>query len=304
MRIPNTDLNLSSLGMGTAGLGTELKGDDSNRLLDTYLELGGNSVDSAHCYACWIPGGIGASERAVGEWLRKSGARGHVAVATKGGHPPIDGYPHPTEFLKPESLSEDVAQSLDRLGIDEIDLYYLHRDDGKTPVAEIIDALNGLKGTRYFGASNWSVERVAEANAYAEKEGKKGFVALQNQWSLAIPTWSPTEDPTVRYVSNSDANWCDANNLPIFAYSSTSNGYFSHDRDEGGFCGNVSRRERAVEMATTLGCTPTQVAIAWLLNQNAPVVPLLGTTKVDRLKEGFGAIGIKLDSKTRDWLRG
>ncbi len=290
------------LSLGTGSLGTDLQGDGADRLLDAYAEAGGDLLDTAHVYACWVPGGTGASERAVGDWLRRRGTP--MKVATKGGHPPMDGYPHPEDFLAPESIARDVAESLDRLGRDHIDLYYLHRDDGKTPVEEIIDALSAQGSLRQLGASNWSIARVAEANAYAARVGKKGFVALQNQWSLAVPIWRPTSDPTVRFIEDADRDWCAANGVAVHAYSSTANGYFAHGGDDGPFVGNAARRERARELAARLGKTPNQIALAWLLNQSGHVVPILGTTKVAHLQDALGAIGVQIDAETREWLRG
>ncbi len=301
MRIPNTNLDVSHLSMGTGGLGTEIQGDDVFRLLDEYISLGGNLLDSAHVYACWVQGGVGASERAVGEWLRSR--RPDVLISTKGGHPSMgDLYQRPSNFLDPELLARDVEESLERLGVDVIDLYYLHRDDGVTPVSEIIDALNDLKGPRYFGASNWSVLRLAEANIYARSAGKRGFVALQNQWSLAVPSWHPTEDPTVRFVTSADRDWCGENKIMIHAYSPTANGYFA-GRSEGAYGGSEEIRDRALVLAKRMEKTPTQIALAWLRYQLVWVVPILGTTNVEHLREAFAVRDVWLSLGEVEWLR-
>ena len=154
----------SPLSLGAGDLGTKLQGDAADRLLDAYAEAGGDLLDTAHVYACWVPGGEGASERALGTWLRKTGAE--TKVATKGGHPPMEGYDHPADFLSPDAIARDVAESLERLQRSHIDLYYLHRDDGQTPVAEIVDALNAQPALRLLGASNWSTARVAEGRGW------------------------------------------------------------------------------------------------------------------------------------------
>lgn len=296
MRLPGTELDVSPLSFGTGDLGTGIVGDDANRLLDAYVERGGDFIDTAHCYAAWVPGHNGASERAVGAWLRHSGARRRVVISTKGGHPSIgEEYPRPGDFLAPEVLAQDVAESLERMGIDAIDLYYLHRDDGKTPVGEIVDALNDLPALRYLGVSNWSVERLAEANAYAARTGKKGFVALQDQWSLAIPAWRMTADPTVRYVADEERDWCAANGVAIHAYSSTANGYFGKEADDGPFAGNVALREKARAVAARFGRTANQVALAWLFAQPGTVVPIMSTGKLPHLEDAFAALTLKLD---------
>lgn len=306
MRLPNTDLDVSRISFGTGDLGTGIQGDDANRLLDLYADLGGNFIDTAHCYSFWILGGLGESERAVGAWLRHSGMRDRTVVSTKGGHPPVEGYPHREDFLSADSFATDVAESLDRLGTDRIDLYHLHRDDGVTPVDEIIDALNDLPVLRFFGASNWSTFRVAEANGYAARAGKRGFAVLQNQWSLATPDWTMGDDPTNRFVLDADRDWCAANGAAIHAYSATANGYFAGEPDKGGFAreANAARHARVGKLAAERGLTPTQVALAWLLNQPGTVVPIVGTKNPDHLRESFGAVGLELDETARAWLKG
>lgn len=302
MRLPWTDLDVSPISFGTADLGGS--GDDAFRLLDRYAEAGGNFLDSAHCYAFWS-GAEGRPERTIGEWLRKTGLRDRVVLSTKGGHPPQNGYPHPEAFLSPEAIRGDFAESQERLGTQTIDLYYLHRDDGQTPVDEVIDLLNDLPGARYLGASNWSIARVLEANAYATKHGRRGFVALQNQWSLAIPTWTITEEPTMRFVTEADRAACQKHELTIHSYSSTANGFFATGRP-GGFVGpeNEERRRRTEEVAKQLGKTPNQVALAWLMSQPGTVVPIVGTTNLEHLSDALGAMNLRLDPATRDHLSG
>ena len=150
----------------------------------------------------------------------------------------------------------------------------------------------------------WSIGGVAEANAYAREVGKRGFVALQSQWSLAVPSWSMGADPTVRYVTEIDADWCAANEVAIHAYSSTANGYLELAADKGPFAANASRHGRVGQLAAERGMTPTQVALAWLLSQPGTVVPIIGTTKVDRVREAFGAVGHRFEAETLGWLLG
>jgi aryl-alcohol dehydrogenase-like predicted oxidoreductase len=128
-------------------------------------------------------------------------------------------------------------------------------------------------------------------------------VALQNQWSLAVPDWKPAEDPTVRHVTESDAAWCTTNEVAIHAYSSTANGYFGKDLTDGPFLGNEALRQRAQELAAKLDRTPNQIALAWLLNQPGTVIPILGTKNLAHLKDAFGALDLKLDPQTLTWLR-
>ena len=219
-------------------------------------------------------------------------------VATKGGHP--DGgpdYRRPADFLAESIVNGDIEDSLDRLCAERIDLFYLHRDDGVTPVGEIVEMLNRQieRGrVRALGASNWSVSRMAEANAYAAREGLQGFVVSQAQWSLSVPDWSPTADPTVRSVGAKEIAWHAETGIPIAAYSATGNGFFSKPCSTDNPTNRV-RWERVHELSVTLACTPTQVALAWLLHQKPTVLPVFSTTNPDHLAEALSAEFVTLD---------
>ncbi|MDX1932389.1 MAG: aldo/keto reductase [Capsulimonadales bacterium] len=301
--IPNMDPEVSALCFGCGSLGTGAKGDTALRLIDDYVSVGGNFFDSAHCYAFWTPEGAGASERELGRCLRHLGIRDRCVVATKGGHPEGPGYPRPKDFLAETVLRQDIEDSLDRLGVDRIDLYFLHRDDGRTPVGEIIDRLNGevARGRiGFLGASNWSVERIAAANTYAAETGQKGFVISQIQWGLAVPNWyseEPGPDPVHRTVGLKEREFHRRTGLPIAAFSATVSGYFAGNEGANHLYDsevNRRRRERAREVAGEIGATPNQVALAWLLHHPFSVFPIFATNRPDHLNEILGAAQVRL----------
>src|SRR5579862_7910396 len=121
--IPHTDLDVSVLSYGVAGFGTGARGEQADALLAQFLDSGGSFVDTAHCYAFWIAGGLGASEREVGASLRRLGCRNLVVIATKGGH--SDGgpdYPRPADCMSARLLTQDLDESLERLGLESVDL--------------------------------------------------------------------------------------------------------------------------------------------------------------------------------------
>jgi aryl-alcohol dehydrogenase-like predicted oxidoreductase len=256
-RIPNTTLDVSALCYGTGSFGTSnAKGDVTERLVADFIDAGGIFFDTAHCYAFWAPDGLGASERELGAAVRRLGVRDRVVLATKGGHP--DGgpdYRRPDDFLAESVLRCDIENSLYRLGVETIDLYYLHRDDGKTPVSEVIERLNRevRRGTiRYLGASNWSVERIAAANAYAVAQNLQGFLVSQIQWGLAEPNWRSqvrdAPDPTHRCVDEKELAFHAESGIPIAAFSATENGYFADSPGANTLYDNPvsqARRERA-----------------------------------------------------------
>ena len=286
-----------------------MRGADKARLYDAFREAGGNFFDTAHCYCFWLADGLGASERALGECLRRSGDRSKVVIGTKGGHPAaLPRYPRPAAYLAPAVIAGDIQESLERLGVDQLDLYFLHRDDPRVPVAEIIDTLNTevARGRiRYLGASNWSTTRIAAANAYAAEHRLQGFVASQPQWNLAAP--NPPGDPTMRFVSAEDEAWHTEHQLPVVAYSPTACGYFAGQGELTGraFDNPTSRfrHQRAQQLAAQLGVTPNQIALAWLLAQPFPVIPILGTTRLDHQADALGALAVQLTAAQAQWLR-
>lgn len=309
--LPATDLRVSRLCLGTGVFGARIKGDQATHILAEYLRLGGNFIDTAHCYAFWEPDGeAGCSEREVGRILRELGVREQVVLATKGAHP--DGgpkYPRPDRYMSPEVIAQDIAESLQCLQADTIDLYYLHRDDARVPVDEIISVLNEQAQAgriRYLGASNWRTERIEQANRYATEHGLQGFVISQVQWSLAIPDWTMGEDPTVRYVTPEDAEWYAQHGMPIAAYTSTAQGYFAGtEKGEASFGDNpvnAARRERALELAQQLGVTPTQIALAWLLHQKPLTIPIFMTGNREHLRECMAAAEVTLTVEQMRWL--
>ena len=311
LRIPSTDLDVSAMAYGVSRFGTSVAGDDADRLYDAYRNAGGNFFDTAHCYAFWLPGGLGASERALGDLVRRRGDRGRVVIATKGGHPNDDeGYRRPDRYLSPEVLAGDVADSLDRLGLDRVDVYLLHRDDRRVAVSEIIDALHShvqAGRVRYLGASNWTTQRIAAANAYAASRGLRGFVISQPRFSLAESNKPATEDDLATRPLDDDAHdWHTAAGLPVMAYSSTACGYFATQGRAGAgtFDNPVSRRRlaRTRQLAAQTGHSPTQLALAWLMHQPFPVVPILGTTNHEHLLDALGAVDVRLTPQQVAWL--
>jgi len=307
--IPHTDLTVSTLCYGAAAFGTAVQGEDLARLYGQFRAAGGNFFDTAHCYCCWLPEGDGVSERALGECVRRGGGREGVVIASKGGHPAISPYyPRPEYYLAPAVIAGDIDESLARLRVDVIDIYYLHRDDPRLPAGEIIETLNveiRRGGIRSLGASNWTAARIAEANDYAGAHGLHGFVISQPQWNLAAPTL-PLADRTLRFLTTEDRAWHAATGLPVAPYSSTACGYFATGglAAAGAYETPASRARllRAECLATALSVTPNQIALAYLLRQDFPVFPILGTTKPTHLTDALGAPDIALSGEQVRWL--
>ena len=149
-------------------------------VLDRFVELGGGMIDTADVYSAWVPGHTGGeSESMMGAWLKQSGTRDKVLIATKVGMMPGG--------LKPDRIREAAQGSLDRLGTDVIDLYFAHKDDPDVPLDEVLGAFAELLDAgivRAIGASNYSAERLAEALRVADSMGLPRFTAMQPELNL------------------------------------------------------------------------------------------------------------------------
>ena len=299
--LPGTGLRLSSFCCGLADL-FALPESQSDAVLDAFVEAGGNFFDTAHVYSFWLPGGNGLSETRLGQYLRRRGLK-EVTVATKGGHPSHPGYRTVDRHLSAARIGADIDDSLGRLECDTLALYYLHRDDPRVPVGEILETLNAeiRRGRlRYLGASNWSPERLDEAARYAAAHGLQPFVISQPRWSLAVPRSGTGIAPA------GPPGWYQQNRLPVAPYSPTAQGFFARPAPatEGdyGTSENEGRWSRVAALARQRGAAPNQIALAWLLHQPFPVFPILGTRNPAHLAEALAADEIRLTAQEVAWL--
>jgi aryl-alcohol dehydrogenase-like predicted oxidoreductase len=218
VNIPKTDLRASPLALGTDYFGSTVSRERSMQLMDHYFEAGGNVFDTAEFYARWIPGGEHQSERVIGKWLRDRGVRDHVILSTKGAHPRLETMEIPR--MSKTEIQADLDSSLQRLGVERVDLYWLHRDAPGYPVEEILQSLDAFRQAgkiRYAGFSNWTQARADEARQAAERLGIQGFVASQNMWSLAKADLSKA-DPTWAYIDEPFGRWHIEHGLAAFPY--------------------------------------------------------------------------------------
>ncbi|WP_168118585.1 aldo/keto reductase [Paenibacillus sp. HB172176] len=315
--LPGTDLESAVIGLGTVGFGSKQDEESSFALLDRYVELGGNFIDTANIYADFLGGEKGLSEKTIGRWLSSRGSRSDVILSTKGAHPPFDGSSR--KRLDAASIASDLHESLERLQTDRIDLYFLHRDDPDMEVRNIMDALHehvAAGEIRYIGASNWKPARIEEANRYAREIGKTPFVASQPHWNLAsLNPGAMAEDMTA--VDDEAYAYYVGAGLAVFAYSSQAGGFFSGrygrgTRPDSGSAGHVEkmyaneesyrRLERVQELAAELGVSPSQVTLAYLTSQPFPVIALAGVTKLAYLEDSCKAGDLKLTDEQLSYL--
>ena len=299
--LPDTDLQLSTFCYGLGDL-FALPQNQSDALLDAFVEAGGNFFDSAHCYSFWLPGGNGQSEIGIGDYVRRRGLEGAV-IASKGGHPGADNYRRVEKYLSPERIGADIDDSLGRLQTDSIALYYLHRDDPQTPVSEIMDALNAeVKRGRiqYLGASNWDVKRIEAANTYARQNNLSAFVISEPRWSLAA---SSSGADLVDLNVPGQIEWHQKSGLAVAPYSPAAGGFFAA-REGGDYAtpSNLERRARAQELARKYDVTPNGINLAWLLNHPFPVFPITGTKNLEHLRASLAADELTLTPEEFNYL--
>lgn len=311
--IPGLNKPVARLVLGSMFVGT-LDRERAFALLDDVFALGGNTFDTAHVYAG------GNSERLLGEWMEKRGNREQVVILTKGCHHNAD-----RKRVTPFDLASDLFDSLARLRTDYIDIYVLHRDDPSVPVGPIVEALNEHHAAgriRAFGGSNWSHERIAEANAYAEAHGLVPFTVSSPNYGLA----DQIEDPwgggcvTLSGPANAEARaWYARTQMPVFAYSSLARGLFSGRITRENFpqlratldnaclkayCHepNFQRLDRAFILAREKGITVPQVALAFILRSPLNVFPLVGAVSKEEFAENIAALHVSLTPEERAWL--
>ncbi len=282
------------LALGTAPFGTGIPKDTAFAILDAFTDLGGNLIDTAAVY------GMGVSEQTLGEWMRLRQCRNRVVISTKGGHPSL---PDWSRRITEEDIRADMEDSLRYLGTDHVDIYFLHRDDESKPVEAIMPILDSLvrEGkTRLIGASNWTVARINEANAFAKANGMAEFSVSQIFHNAAFINKEGVYDPTLVAMDPTEHEGYEANGLPVMAYTAQAQGLFSHIRDKGyeglteGMIrtyvnpATTERAERILSVSAETGISPTAVSLAFLLHdRRVKTFPILGISRVERLEEAI-----------------
>jgi aryl-alcohol dehydrogenase-like predicted oxidoreductase len=313
--IPNSALRVSRFCLGSAEIGAKLSVPDALTLLDEFVRLGGTFIDTAHVYSDWIPGTKSTSEKVIGQWMKANGLRDQLVIGTKGGHPALATMQ--VSRLSRAEIEQDVTESLEYLQTDRIDLYWLHRDDPAIPAGEIVETLNQQAAAgriRYFGASNWTIQRIAEANDYAQRRGISGFVANQPMWSLAAINWDAVPDKTIVAMDDEALAYHRRTGLPVIPFSSQAHGFFGklHAAGRTGVSGrdlsiydnetNAARLERAEALAGKYGASVNDIALAYLLSQPFVTVPIVGCRNTEQLRASLHALDVRLSADEVTYL--
>jgi predicted dehydrogenase/aryl-alcohol dehydrogenase-like predicted oxidoreductase len=297
-KVPGLSKPISRLAIGCMGFSTL---PDATVMYDAFFEAGGTVFDTANRYQ------NGRADLLLGQWMASRGIRDEVVVIGKGAHTPN---------CNPDAVTRELYESVERLGTDRIDIYFLHRDNLQIPVGEFVDVLDEhyrAGRIRMFGGSNWSLERMDEANAYAARHGRQGLTALSNHFSLAEmlePMWADC----IACSDEASIAWLRRTETPLFAWSSQARGFFTDragpDKRQDATMvrtwysdANFARRDRAAQLAQQYGTSMLNIALAYVLAQDFSIFPIIGPLTLEELRGSLGALRTGLTPEQVRWLR-
>ncbi len=299
--LQSTDLKVSGICLGTVKYGTDMAERDAWEQMDSFLDLGGNFLDTAHVYGDWTPGERAKSEHVIGRFLKNRGNRSRVIISTKGAHPYMETMGE--SRVKPECIRRDLEESLQALGTDEIDLYFLHRDDLSMPVEEILGVLEDerRKGKiRWYGCSNWTLPRLQEADRIAKAEGYSGFVCNQLMWSLAKINASGVADPTLVLMDQDTYRYHAESGKSAMAYTAAAQGYLAK-RMTGAYIGDSLRaqydnreNEEIIGLLREYRVSPGEFALAWMMHHDFVSIPIVTFRTALQLWEGIRSTELEM----------
>lgn len=298
-RLGSSDLQIAPLVLGGNVFGWTADRDASFAVLDAFVAGGGTMIDTADVYSAWVPGHKGGeSESMIGEWLKASGKRDDVLIATKVGMLPGEG----GEKLAPARIAAACEASLKRLGTDRIDLYFAHQDDEDTPQEAALEAFAKLVDAgkvRVLGASNFHAARLKSANEKARAAGLPRYDVLQPEYNLVS-----------RHKFEGELqDYCVEWNVGVVPYYGLASGFLTgkyRSRDDlsksvrGGRMGDLLEGKGAAvlkaldSVAEETGATLAQISLAWLIAQAGVSAPIASATSVKQVEELLPAMTLEL----------
>lgn len=300
-KLGNSDLHVVPLAFGGNVFGWTIDEATSFRLLDRFVDEGFNLIDTADVYSRWATDNEGGeSEIIIGKWLKQSGKRERVVIATKVGMEMGAN----KKGLKKDYIKRAVEDSLRRLQIDYIDLYQAHQDDAETPLEETLGAFAELieQGkVRVTGASNYTAARLAEALQISERQGLPRYESLQPLYNLYDRREYEAELEPL----------CLEHNIGVINYSSLASGFLTGKyRSEADLSKSARGQgvkkyldERGMkilealdEAAKQYDSTPARVAIAWLIARDSVSAPIASATSLEQLNDLIEATKLELDA--------
>ena len=298
-RLGSNDLRIAPLVLGGNVFGWTADKAASFAVLDAFVAGGGTMIDTADAYSAWVPGHRGGeSETMIGEWLRASGKRDQVLIATKVGMLPGDG----GEKLAPARIAAAAEASLTRLGTDRIDLYYAHQDDDSVAQDEVLSAFGKLVDAgkvRVIGASNFHAARLKSAVDAGKAAGLPRYHVLQPEYNLVS-----------RHKFEGELqDYCVTENIGVLPYYGLASGFLTgkyRTKDDlgqsvrGGRMGELLEGKGKAVLAAmdavveATGATHAQVALAWLMAQPGVTAPIASATSVKQIEDLLPAMSLEL----------
>ncbi|MFA6122605.1 aldo/keto reductase [Sphingomonas sp.] len=300
-RLGATDLHIAPLVLGGNVFGWTADQDTSFAVLDAFIAGGGTMIDTADVYSAWVPGHKGGeSESVIGAWLKTSGKRDQVQIATKVGMLPGEG----GEKLAPARIAAACDASLKRLGVDTIDLYFAHQDDDAVAQEDALAAFAKLIDAgkvRALGASNFHAARLKSANDAATAQGLPHYHVLQPEYNLV----------SRHKFEGQLQDYCVEHNIGVVPYYGLASGYLTGKYRSAADFGKSVRGGRmqafidgtgpavlaAMDaIAEETGASLAQIALAWLAAQPGITAPIASATSVAQVEELIGAMGLRLST--------
>jgi len=306
-RLGATDLRIAPLVLGGNVFGWTADQTTSFAVLDAFVAGGGTMIDTADAYSAWVPGHSGGeSESVIGAWLKHSGKRDQVQIASKVGMLPGDG----GEKLAPARIAAACDASLRRLGVETIDLYFAHQDDEAVPQEEVLAAFGKLVDAgkiRALGASNFHARRLKSANDVAREMDLPRYHVLQPEYNLVS-----------RHKFEGELqSFCVENNIGVVPYYGLASGFLTGKyRNADDFSKSVrgGRMQEFLDgngpavlaamdsIAEETGASLAQIALAWLKDQPAVTAPIASATSVEQVEDLLGAMSLTLTTEQLDRL--
>lgn len=298
-------LSVSQVALGAMNFGTSVSKSEAYKVLETYLDSGGNFIDTSNNYAHWQGTGD-ESETLLGEWLKSGGKRKDVVLATKVG---FDRHGEGAG-LKKEQIEYWIDQSLKKLRTDHVDLYYAHTDDMNTPIEETLEAFDSLvkKGkVLKIGASNFDTWRIAESNMIAKERGWTPYTAVQQRFTYLYPKFGAVPKYTFNeYANRERLRFLKDKDIPLVAYACLCKGGYDDLSRMPSEYETGKRYEAIKDMAADKGLSVSAMVLCWLINlrklKDYPVIIPLFSAKANHLIENLRATEIELSTEELEIL--
>lgn len=297
-------ITCSKILMGSADFLRADNMDVAEKVLDKYIELGGNTFDTARHYR--------HAEKALGIWIENRNNRDQINIETKCCHPVRENPNQPR--VNAEAIEADLMTSLELLKTDHVEFLALHRDDETQPVGPIMEGLHRqveAGRVRGIGVSNWELPRIIEAQKYCLANGLTPLSF--NSPNLSLATINKPRWPNCVTANDEMKAWHEKTQLPLFAWSSQAEGFFANRFAKDDFSNeeivdvyyndaNWEKLARVNELAEKKGCLPIQISLAYVLNQSFPTFAVIGSENLTELESSIQASKIKLTPAEMNWL--